>query len=714
MKKNTLFFLSLICLFQALSQSYQFNRQIKGVELPVNNFFGGVQHEIGIMWFNAASWIYCSDGLNMYSLPDSIRGEIFSKSNFKKDGENRIWVDSTFGIPTYKEKVDYLSFNGKVINSPGHGFLQDSNSNPWVGTNIWIFMFTNDALRQFDEFNDLLDSEINRAGLIAGEDGKVLLGAPRVLSIFDLKKEERNSHLPIAEILDIEVLDPDLRVEGLNKTPLTNNFVEIKYRAASDLQYADLESKSMLEEYKGDWEKIENKRCNTLILKNLSPDKYSLKMQAGLLGQGYSEIITSFTFLIFKSSYLKNLFVGLILLFFLGIGFFLNWFLDQLRKQGILKRTIAKKTREALITEDQFKNVWNSSKDGLMLASEGGKIITVNLSFSKLVGISEKELESLNVRDLFSDAGFYSTQKAKFLRSIKASEGKSITRELTIPFINGRKEVEVYGTIIKSDLEDNSVFLWTLRDIEEKKNQERGLKEAKEKAEEASKVKSNFLSNISHEIRTPLNGILGAAENIMLERGDDQDLIFQLEIILESGERLLNTINGILDLSKIEANKMRVVYKQTNINDFLGKILLPLKTFAIKKGLLLSAKFETKSLIGMLDQRYFEMIVNNLVGNAIKYSREGLITVKLRRKDNFIFLEVNDKGIGMSEDFISKLFNPFEQESQGYGRTYEGSGLGLTITKNLVELLGGTILIKSVKSKGTSVKVKLPFREPEN
>ena len=186
-------------------------------------------------------------------------------------------------------------------------------------------------------------------------------------------------------------------------------------------------------------------------------------------------------------------------------------------------------------------------------------------------------------------------------------------------------------------------------------------------------------------------------------------MISQLEIIQESGERLLSTITSILDLSKIEAKKLEVVYKDSNINDFLATILLPLKGMAVKKGLLLSVKYETQPLKGLIDQRYFEMIVNNLVGNAIKYSEKGMISVRLKRIGDKIELTVSDQGIGMSADFQKILFKPFEQESKGNSRIYEGTGLGLAITKNLADILGGNIQVESLKEQGTKVTVILPL-----
>jgi signal transduction histidine kinase len=136
---------------------------------------------------------------------------------------------------------------------------------------------------------------------------------------------------------------------------------------------------------------------------------------------------------------------------------------------------------------------------------------------------------------------------------------------------------------------------------------------------------------------------------------------------------------------------------------------MPLKGMAVRKGLLLSAKYDTQPFEAWIDQRMFEMIVNNLVGNAIKYSDKGMITIRLRQLDTNMELVVEDQGIGMSAEFLRNVFQPFEQESQGYGRIYEGTGLGLAITHHLIQILGGQIRIESQKHLGTKVFVDIPL-----
>jgi PAS domain S-box-containing protein len=397
------------------------------------------------------------------------------------------------------------------------------------------------------------------------------------------------------------------------------------------------------------------------------------------------------------------------LLFFLLVGYLFNTVLENIRRQVLLTRTIDQKSKQVKQTEDQFKNVWESSLDGLMLSTDDGKIVTVNPSLARMVKANVAELERGYIRDLFYKPDYYDESRPAIIEALSDPVTHAGTFEMRMPLRGGDRDIELFVSRLNSDFEAKNLILSVFRDITGKKAYERGLKVAKEKAEEASKVKSNFLSNISHEIRTPLNGILGSTENIILQRPHDRELISQLEIIQESGERLLGTINSILDLSRIEANKLEVHYRETNANEFLSKVLMPLKGMAVKKGLLLSAKYETQPFEGLLDRRLFEMIVNNLVGNAIKYSEKGMITVRLRKLGEVLELVVEDQGIGMSPEFLQNVFMPFEQESKGYGRIYEGTGLGLAITHHLVHILGGDIHIESQKHRGTKVSVSIPL-----
>jgi PAS domain S-box-containing protein len=616
------------------------------------------------------------------------------------------------GLRYYKNgKLNDYYIHGKKINRPVYALLLDSKDNLWIGTDLGVFLANGNSLRNFGEQSGLIGSEINRGALIEADEGNIFIGTQRGLSIYYPTRDEKTGLLPTPKILEVRVINQNEGQFNPAKIPYGNNLIQLTFQAVSFMQNVDLNIRYKLEGYEEEWTEIINPRTNQLVFSNLPPGNYRLLLQAGLQGEYNPKIAVSNKFTILKPVYLQWWFIIMTLLMFLGFGFIFNVLLQQWKKQRAMKRTIDEKTKQALFTEDQFRNVWNSSRDGLLLSLPDGKIIAVNPGFTHLVGISETELVNQHINVIFSDPEYFDVQQELKSRLAQSKGITNSTLELTMPLKSGSKEVEIYTAELKSEYEGSPIYLSVYRDITQKKEYEKGLKLAKEKAEEASKIKSNFLSNMSHEIRTPLNGILGSTENIIMQRQHDLELIAQLDIIIESGERLLHTINSILDLSKIEANKMDIVLQETNINEFLSKLLLPLKTLAIKKGLLLSARFESPALTGWIERRYFEMIVNNLVGNAIKYSEKGLIVVQIKQVDEQVHLEVVDQGIGMSEDFLSKIFSPFEQESGGYGRNYEGSGLGLAITKNLIEKLSGSIYFSSIKNVGTTVTVLLPLNQ---
>ena len=228
-----------------------------------------------------------------------------------------------------------------------------------------------------------------------------------------------------------------------------------------------------------------------------------------------------------------------------------------------------------------------------------------------------------------------------------------------------------------------------------------------EAAEAANLAKSAFLANMSHEIRTPLNGVLGFAQLLAknVTRGESKNYA---QIILESGKSLLNIINDILDLSKIEAGKVELVQAPFPLREFLDNTLKPLKMLASEKSLTLlhSVDHEVpEALIG--DSGRLRQVLTNLVGNAVKFSHRGrvLISVALAGEDdNRVSLRftVRDEGIGIPPDKLERIFEPFTQVGTSAHATYGGTGLGLAISKNLVEIMGGEIWAQSEEGRGST------------
>ena len=247
------------------------------------------------------------------------------------------------------------------------------------------------------------------------------------------------------------------------------------------------------------------------------------------------------------------------------------------------------------------------------------------------------------------------------------------------------------------------------RDITDRKKFEQALIEAKEDAERMSRLKSSFLTNMSHEIRTPLSGILGFAS--ILEQSASEEQYELVHLIEKSGRRLLDTINSVLDLSMLESNSFTLHPRPLDVcAEVLEKTTL-LRPLAEKKGLDLIADLPGDSCVSNLDSACMDRILNNLIGNAIKFTSIGRVMVRVRRDENSVTVQVIDTGIGISREFMGRMFNEFEQESSGMARLYEGTGLGLSITRRLVKLMDGEIQVESERGKGSIFTVIFPASE---
>mgnify|MGYP000651326788 CR=1 FL=1 len=242
------------------------------------------------------------------------------------------------------------------------------------------------------------------------------------------------------------------------------------------------------------------------------------------------------------------------------------------------------------------------------------------------------------------------------------------------------------------------------------------LQVAKEEAEQANRVKSQFLANMSHELRTPLNAIIGYAELVSEEIYDDfepEKLEKDLMQITKSGKHLLALINNLLDLSKIEARQLSLqveTFKLSHLLDELGAVLLPLVQ---KKNNTFEILCKDSSLSMTSDNLRIRQILFNLLSNACKFTENGKITLHIHVSgegtQKRIHFEVQDDGIGMSEQQMERIFMPFLQADADIQHRYGGTGLGLSITKELCELLQGEISVKSVPNQGSTFFVTLPM-----
>ncbi len=258
-------------------------------------------------------------------------------------------------------------------------------------------------------------------------------------------------------------------------------------------------------------------------------------------------------------------------------------------------------------------------------------------------------------------------------------------------------------------LDDDGKVLYVVGygiDITERKAFEHQLLEAKSAAEDMARLKSSFVANMSHEVRTPLTAILGFATVLSEElEGEQRELV---EIIKQSGERLLETLNSVLDLARLESEALGLDPRALNLGDELLAAARLFGPMAEKKGLALELEVPDEAVRAQLDRALLHRVVSNLLSNAIKFTEEGEVRLVLVSLGNEVQIQVKDTGIGIDESFQPHLFEEFKQESTGLARTHTGSGLGLAITRRLVEQMHGRIEVHSVKGEGATFTVTFP------
>jgi hypothetical protein len=361
-------------------------------------------------------------------------------------------------------------------------------------------------------------------------------------------------------------------------------------------------------------------------------------------------------------------------------------------------------------SEEKFRSIMENSADAIFITNQKGKYVYTNKEVSAMLGYTSEEMKSKTIADISPPDKI--EEYHKFFKYILV-EGKGFT------------EIELLkndGNYISTDL--NAVILpdgmiyGSCRDITERKQAQSELIKAKEKAEESDRLKSAFLANISHEIRTPMNGILGFIELLKEPSlsGEEQQEYFQ--IIEKSGERMINIINDIVDLSKIESGQIKVSISETDVNEQIEFVYNLLRQDAENKGLQISIENSLRKydIIINTDKEKLFVILSNLVKNAIKFTKRGIIEVGYGSTSSptgqpVLQFYVKDTGIGIRHEQQEFIFERFRQGSESLNKKYEGAGLGLSISKAYVEKLGGIIWVESEEGKGSTFYFTLPYND---
>ena len=361
-----------------------------------------------------------------------------------------------------------------------------------------------------------------------------------------------------------------------------------------------------------------------------------------------------------------------------------------------------------------LQKVFDSLEEAIFLINPTEKKIeNVNHAAIKTFGYEKEELLLRGSEILFGDtAKFESFIKQSF--SIYAKQDFYET-ELTIQKKNGELvPVYFYGKALIDAKKKTSLIIGVVRDISLIKKTEQTLIDAKNRAEEMNRLKSNFLANMSHELRTPLISILGFAE-ILIDSTEDSSIQESSQNILYGGRRLLETLNVILQFSRIEAEKVVLTVELFDVVASMRTITDKYKIFAGQKNIKLFFENETDECFAETDKVLFEEILSQILNNATKFTNEGTVIVVLKKDEadlaKYFTVEISDTGIGISTENCKIIFDEFRQVSEGVTRGYEGLGLGLTIVKKYTSLLKGSIEVHSELGVGTTFTLHFPIVE---
>ncbi len=371
--------------------------------------------------------------------------------------------------------------------------------------------------------------------------------------------------------------------------------------------------------------------------------------------------------------------------------------------------------KEMQETRGKYFNLIDSAFDAIVFV-KNGFIEYANPSFFKLVKLENDKNTNTDIRfDAFLPAES-AAAIADLERQYNGASEWQVSTEFIIVDMNGAY-IEVGASISRSvsmNLYTNTLYI--MRNISLRKQTERELIAAKESAEQLSRSKSSFLASMSHEIRTPLNGILGFAQ-VLADEANDKESKEIAMVIHKSGKRLLDTLNQILDISRIEANKYDLQLAVVSLSEPIEEVVNLFYPLAQQKSIALICKIESRNIEAKIDKKFFIGIINNLLNNAVKFTNSGEISVHLTREyisgNWFATVKVEDTGIGISKENIHHVFEEFRQVSEGIGRNYEGTGLGLSLAKRFTEMMGGTIEVQSESGVGTRFVVRFPIATGE-
>jgi len=632
-------------------------------------------------------------------------------SSIIEDKNNDMWVGTyKSGLSVLKKDtvIHYSMANLQLNNSIVSFICEDGKGDVWVGTKKGVSRFTPNGVLYYSTQNGLISNETNpKTGFYKND--KMYIGTVKGLTEIDLTHEVFTEIPPpiYIEKTSIWGVEKDLKADSVLTSD--DNFITIDFTAPHFSNPDQLKYDYRLIGFEYDWNRSYLQRVQYT---NLKKGTYTFEVRGVTVSGLVSAQPAQLTFTVLPAFWDTASFKISLLGFFILIiytGFRLNS--ERLRKQNsFLESEVKKRTDELYKRDELFRLISENAGDLIAVCDKKAIALYASPSFHQILGFTPAELEGTFIGKLVSESSllvFQEFMHAVFDKqnTIKTEEIELITKE------NETKTFLITISYVDSKHNPNSQYVLVGHDISNRKKTEEELLKSKLEAETANLAKSRFLASMSHELRTPLNAILGFAQ--ILENASDLPHKYRnyVSIMHNSGEHLLSMINDILDLSKIEAGRMEVNPSISSLPDFLHDLenMMLLQARNNK----LSLTFEKSSDLPLYINQDFNklrQVLINLIGNALKYTENGGITVIARVEDDVqLVFEVRDTGPGIPSEQLEKIFDAFHQvQTQNFSK---GTGLGLTISMKIAQLMGGQITVSSKMGEGSSFSLILPLTE---
>ena len=364
---------------------------------------------------------------------------------------------------------------------------------------------------------------------------------------------------------------------------------------------------------------------------------------------------------------------------------------------------------ELTISESRMAALTATAVDGIISISAEGIVLSVNAATERLFGWTAADMVGKNISMLMPEP-YRSEHDGYLAHYLETGEERIIgsAREVMARRKDGTT-FPIRLAVGHARLPEGNMFVGYITDITERRLLEQDLRDAKNRAEHAAAARTAFLANMSHEIRTPMNSILGFAE-VLLNSQPTAEQAHALGIMRNSARSLLRLLNEILDSAKLDRGAMELLHLPFDLRALAEEVVAAMTTTADKKGIRLILDYDVDLPTRFLgDELRMRQVLGNLLGNAVKFTHEGGVTLIVRAESGKVHITLSDTGIGIAADRLDRIFDPFTQAEASLSRRYGGTGLGTTISKQIVELMKGRIWVESELGRGSKFHVLVPL-----